>query len=201
MLSEARAVTALRRPQHVARSRRAPPSPAFRFPKDGFPPGGIDLLKRAFCRVGELTLQVVVKAFGKVVSVGIRGVFNRQVGGIVAQLGPEVLHLRRQAFVFLFLQQLDDREFQDERPDGQGVAHFPEFRQPDGVDNAAVSHIIEMDVEIGLQALLVAAGLIEVGVGLGFIRESSRHHVDMEIHAKIFGVTSLSRSAEPLGST
>ena len=47
-----------------------------------------------------------------------------------------------------------------------------------------------MNVEVGLQAFLVAAGLVEVGVGLGFIREAARHHIDMKIDAEIFGIAS-----------
>ena len=50
--------------------------------------GGIDPVERAFC-LGRELLQVVVEAFGEVVPVWVRGVFNGQVGGIVAQLRPE----------------------------------------------------------------------------------------------------------------
>ena len=62
---------------------------------------------------------------------------------------------------------------------------------PDGVDHAAVAHVIEMNIEIGFQAFLVAAGLIEVGVGLGLIRKTARHHVDVKIDAKIFRIAAL----------
>src|SRR5207253_2511171 len=126
-----------------------------------------------------------LEALGKIVAAWIRGVFDGKVGGIVAQLRPEVLHLRRKALLLFALQQLDDGELEHERANRQAIADFPELCQPDGVDDAAVADVVKMNVEIRLKALLVAAGLIEVGISPGLIREAARNHVDMEIHAEI----------------
>ena len=162
-----------------------------RFSENGFPPGRIDLLKRALCGSRKLTLQIVVEAFGQVIAVRIGGVFDGQVGRIVAQFGPEVLHLCREALLFLVREQLDDGKFEHKRSNRQPVADPPELGHADGIDQAAVPHVVEMNVEIGFQAFLIAARLVEVSIGLGFVRKTARHHVDVKIDAEIFRIAAL----------
>ena len=54
-----------------------------------------------------------------------------------------------------------------------------------------------MNIEIGFEARFVAAGLIEVSVGLGVVREAARHHIDVKIDAEIHGIASFDPKRRP----